>query len=155
MTFTSVEPATKSFERLSVDDRLALLWFIYTEMGGAITPAAPGAAASEIVEGLFNQVKELSYDEQLQVMRDLASRTNGTISREYGSLSPDSKLAFWYRLAQGMDDKTIVPMPSDYKMASAAEQLFTTIKGMDFQQQITLLRSSVLNMGTEAKETGI
>ncbi len=157
MTFTStVQPATQSFERLSTDDRLALLWFVYTEMGGAVTPAATGSAGSEIVEGLYNQVKELSFDEQLQLMRDLVRRSStSSITREYGSLSQDSKLAFWYRLACGMDEGTIVPMPSDYEIAEPAEQLLNEIRKMEFQQQITFLRSAVVKMGSEPSSTGI
>ena len=38
-------PATIAlFEKLGVDDKLALLWYAYTEMGRSITPAAVGAA---------------------------------------------------------------------------------------------------------------
>lgn len=38
-------PATvESCNQLSAEDQLALLWFVYTEMGVTITPAAMGAA---------------------------------------------------------------------------------------------------------------
>ncbi|MEG3973652.1 orange carotenoid protein N-terminal domain-containing protein [Microcoleus sp. herbarium8] len=153
MTFSTTsayDQGKADMQSLNVDDQLGLLWFVYTEMGKSITPAAPGAAGSEIAQGLFEQVKPLPKEEQLQVMRDIASKTNTEISRMYGSMSPETKLAFWYFLAVGMDEGTIIPVPSDYKLPEAGNALLAKIKGMDFQQQIDFLRGTVLEMGAEA-----
>ncbi len=43
----AVPATTEAFDKLSVDDQLALLWFAYTEMGVSITRAATGAAQCE------------------------------------------------------------------------------------------------------------
>lgn len=153
MTFTTVSAYDRGKEALnglSVDDRLGLLWFVYTELGKSITPAAPGASGSEIAQGLFEQVKELPHEEQLQVMRDIASKGNSQLSRMYGSMSPETKLAFWYFLAQGMDEGTIIPVPSDYELPQEGKVLLGQIQSMDFQQQIDFLRGVVLPMGTES-----
>jgi len=147
----NLKQALDTYNSLSVDDKLAFLWFVYTKMGSSITPAAPGAAEDAIAEGLYNQVKELSQQEQLEVQRNLLQNADTTISREYGSLKENTKLLFWYRLAQGMDSGTIIPMPEDYKMADAGQQLLTQLEGMEFQQQITFLRSSVVDAGSEPK----
>ncbi|MGM3305666.1 orange carotenoid protein N-terminal domain-containing protein [Anabaena sp. WFMT] len=158
MTYTQTHDPTirehiQAWQKLDVDQQLALFWFIYKEMGGSITPAAPGAStvSPEIAEGLFNQVKELSHEQQLQVQRDLINKADNLISREYGSLSDTTKLLFWYRLSQGMENGTIIPMPNDYELTSASEALFGKIKGLAFEQQITLFRDYVSPMGTEAK----
>ncbi|MBD1934103.1 MULTISPECIES: orange carotenoid protein N-terminal domain-containing protein [Cyanophyceae] len=153
MTFTttgSYDKGKEALKGLNVDDQLGLLWFVYTKMGKSITPAAPGASGSDIAEGLFNQVKELSHEEQLQVQRDIATNANTQISRQYGSLSPETKLAFWYFLAQGMDNGTIIPMPPNYELPQEGKDLLAQIEGMDFQQQIDFLRGAVLPMGAEA-----
>ncbi|NJK75610.1 MAG: Orange carotenoid protein [Oscillatoriales cyanobacterium RU_3_3] len=153
MTFTTTSAYDRGkadIQSLSVDDRLGLLWFVYTEMGKSITPAAPGASGSDIAQGLFDRVKELPYEEQLQVMRDIASKTNTEIGRIYGSMSPETKLAFWYFLAVGMDEGTIIPMPPDYQLPEAGKTLLGKIQSMDFQQQIDFLRGTVLEMGAEA-----
>lgn len=155
MTFTKDEAIGRcrsAFQHLDVDTQLALFWFIYKEMGGAITPAAPGAStvSPDIAEGLFNQVKALSYEEQLQLQRDLINRTSSTLTREYGSMGDTTKLLFWYRLAQGMDAGTIVPMPADYHLADEAQELLTQIKNLGFEKQITLFRDIVSPMGAEA-----
>jgi hypothetical protein len=149
MTYLKENPdqALQEFKNLNVDDQLALLWFVYTEMGKSITPAAPGAAGDEIAEGLFNQVKEKSHEEQLQLQRDFLNNADNTISREYGSLSDNTKLLFWYRLAQGMESSTIVPMPPDYQLQGKAKELLEALKGAEFEQQITFLRNSVTSSG--------
>jgi hypothetical protein len=93
-TTSSYDQGKEALKGLSVDDQLGLLWFVYTKIGSSVTPAAPGAAGSEIAQGLFNQVKELSHEEQLQVQRDIASNADTLISREYGSLSPKPNWLF-------------------------------------------------------------
>jgi hypothetical protein len=137
------------FQGLSVDEQLALFWFVYKEMGTSVTPAAPGAstAAPEIAEGLYSQVKELSQDEQLQFQRDLVARTGGDLARHYGALSDTTKLLFWYLLAQGMDSSEIVPFPDDYQLTGTAQSLLEKIKQIEFNEQITFFRDIVGPMG--------
>lgn len=149
-TAGSYDQGKQALKGLNVDDQLGLLWVVYTKLGKSVTPAAPGASGSEIAQGLFNQVKELPHQEQLQVQRDIASRANTQISREYGSLSPETKLAFWFFLAQGMENGTIIPMPPDYELPQAGKDLLARIEGLNFQQQIDFLRGAVLEMGAEA-----
>ena len=153
MTVTNVsayDQGKEALEGLTTDDQLGLLWFVYTKLGKSITPAAPGASGSEIAQGLFNQVKELPHEQQLQVMREIVEKANTQLSRQYGSLSPETKLAFWYFLAQGMESGTIIPMPPDYEFPEAGNVLLGRIENMDFQQQIDFLRGAVLVMGAEA-----
>ncbi len=154
MTYTTTNTQSEllqALQSLDIDQQLALFWFIYTEMGESITPAAPGAStvSPEIAESLFNQVKAMSRDEQLQVQRDLIARKNTLIGREYGAFSDTTKLLFWYFLAQGMDEQTIVPMPDDYELSSEANDIFQRIKKLDFGQQITLFRDYVAPMGSD------
>lgn len=153
MTFANLDQninaSESAFKRLGVDDQLGLLWFIYVRMGQSITPAAPDAASPDIAQGLFDQVKALDSQDQLEAMRDIAREKNTVISREYGSLSANTKLAFWYKLAKGMDDGTIIPVPQSFTLSDEAQKLLAAVEGMDFEQQITLLRDAVMPMGAE------
>ncbi|MBD2678240.1 MULTISPECIES: orange carotenoid protein N-terminal domain-containing protein [Nostoc] len=158
MTYTQTGDPTirqhvEAWRQLNVDEQLGLFWFIYKEIGKSITPAAPGAstASSEIAEGLFNQVKELSHEQQLQIQRDLINKVDTQISREYGSLGDTTKLLFWYLLSQGMDNRTVIPVPGDYRLSSGSQALFSRIQALPFEQQITLFRDYVAPMGAEAK----
>ena len=160
MTFITrdetIRKHAEAFQRLDVDQQLALFYFIYKEMGGAVTPAAPGAStvSTEVAESLFNQVKDMSHEEQLQLQRDLITNRNSLIAREYGSLSDTTKLLFWYRLAQGMDSGTIIPLPANYQLSSEGQNLLEQIKGLEFQKQITLFRDIVSPMGVDPESAG-
>jgi Orange carotenoid protein, N-terminal len=150
-TSNSTSNLVSSFQALDVDQQLALFYFVYREMGESVTPAAPGAStvSTDIAAGLFNQVKELSREEQLQVQRDLIQHKNTLICREYGALSDTTKLLFWYYLAQGMDEGTVIPMPAEYQLSGEAESLLNQIKAMPFEQQITFFRDIVSPMGVD------
>lgn len=152
---SAYDQGKKALKSLSIDDQLGLLWFVYTKLGKSVTPAAPGASGSEIAQGLFEQVKALPHQEQLKVQREIASRANTEICREYGGLSPETKLAFWYFLAQGMETGTIIPMPPNYQLPQAGKDLLAKIEGMSFQEQIDFLRGAVLEMGAEPASTSI
>jgi hypothetical protein len=145
----------EGFQALDVDQQLALFWFIYKEMGNSITPAAPGAstASEPIAQGLFDQVKAMSRDEQLQVQRDLIARKDSTISREYGALSDTTKLLFWYLLAVGMDEQTIIPMPTNYQLSDAAQNVLNQLKQTEFEQQMNIFRDIVSPMGVDTTST--
>lgn len=147
----SISRAVGSYTNLSTDEKLALLWYVYTKMGTSVTPAAPGAASDEIAQGLFDQVKELSFEEQMAVQRKIIEGQDSLISREYGSLRENTKLYFWYRLAQGMEAGTIIPVPDNYEPNGAVTKLLSQIELMEFEQQITFLREVVAFAGAEPK----
>lgn len=141
-------PATIArFNQLSAEDQLALIWFAYTEMGKTITIAAPGAASMVLAEGLLNQIRQMPPQQQTQVMFDLANRADTPISRAYALFSPNIKLGFWYQLAQWMEERIVPPIPSDYQLSPAAEAVLQSIRELDAGQQITVLRSAVVDMG--------
>jgi hypothetical protein len=156
MTYTTSNVAPEwvsGFQGLDADQQLALFYFIYKEMGASVTPAAPAAStvSPAIAEGLFNQVKELSQEEQLQVQRDLINGENTQITREYSALSDTTKLLFWYMLAQGMDEGSVIPMPQDYSLSAEANELLNQVKGLEFQQQISAFRDIVSPMGSRVE----
>ncbi|HEY9844572.1 MAG TPA: orange carotenoid protein N-terminal domain-containing protein [Candidatus Caenarcaniphilales bacterium] len=145
----AVPATTGMFEQLSVDDQLAFLWYAYTELGRSITPAAPGAANLQLMEGLLNEIKQMSPPEQTQVMKDLACRADTPISRAYGAFSVNAKLGFWYQLGEWMKQGLVVPMPPGYQMSSDVKDVLEAIQKLDAGQQITVLRNTVVDMGFE------
>lgn len=145
----AVENALAAIKRLSADDQLGLLWVLYENMGGAITPAAPGAARTQLIEGLLAQIKAMPHNEQLQVMRDLVNQVNTPVTRSYGIFSNNCKLAFWYQLAEWMRTGEVIPMPRGYKLSPEACKVYNQIAALEFGQQITVLRRSVMDMGVD------
>lgn len=144
-----VGTAIAAFQNLSTDEKLGLLWVIYENMGRAITPAAPGAARMQFAEGLLNQVREMAPQHQLQFMRDLVDKVNTPETRAYGVLTNNTKLAFWYQLAELMASGAVIPVPSYYQLPGHAVDVFGQISTLDFGQQITVLRQIVVDMGVD------
>ncbi|MBE9093915.1 orange carotenoid protein N-terminal domain-containing protein [Tychonema sp. LEGE 07203] len=144
---SAVPATTEAFYKLSVEDQLALLWYAYTEMGISITAAAPGVASMALVEGVLNEIKQMSPADQSKTMFDLASNADTTIGRIYTSLRVNTKLGFWYELGQMMKQGLVAPIPTGYQMSPEATAVLETIKKLDPGQQITVLRNTVVHMG--------
>lgn len=146
-----VVPATIArFNQLNAEDQLALIWFAYLEMGKTITVAAPGAASMVLAEGTLNQIREMPFREQAQVMCDLANRTDTPICRTYANWSANIKLGFWYQLGKWMEEGSVAPIPAGYKLSANATAVLQAIRNIDPGQQITVLRNAVVGMGCES-----
>lgn len=82
-------------------------------------------------------------------MRDLVKKVSNPITRSYGILSLNTKLAFWYQLAKMIKEGTVVPVPANYKMTREVNIVLTALQRLDFSQQITVLRNAVVDMGVD------
>jgi hypothetical protein len=148
-------PATIArFKQLSAEDQLAWTWFAYLEMGKTITVAAPGAARMQFAEAALNQIRQMTFSEQAQVMRDLANNADTPICRTYAAWSANIKLGFWYQLGQWMDQGIVTPIPAGYKLSANAEAVLQAVRELDQGQQITVLRSAVVDMGYDIEKLG-
>lgn len=136
----------QAYSDLGIDDRLALLYLIYEQMGEAVTPAAPAAAEPELAPVLLGDFYQLGKDEQLKIMRDIVNREDTEYSRAYGGLTENNQLVVWYAWAQGMGD-TVVGMPNNYQPTEAINSALKAIKDLEFQEQISVLRLVAGSMG--------
>ena len=143
-----VVPAiTARFQLLSAEDQLALIWYAYLEMGNTITVAAPAAARMQFAERTLNEIKAMSFEQQSQVMCDLANSADTPISRVYATWSVNIKLGFWYQLGEWMAAGSVAPIPEGYQLSSNASAVLSSLKAVEQGQQITLLRNFVVDMG--------
>jgi hypothetical protein len=141
-------PATiESFDRLSAEDRLALLWFAYTEMGVTITPAAMSAVNMVFAENTLTQIKQMPFAEQTQVMCDLVNQTDTPICRTYSSFGTNVKLGFWYQLSEWMKQGIVAPIPAGYQLSAPASEVLQAIRQLEGGQQLTVLQGIVAKMG--------
>ena len=136
----------ESFEGLDTDAKLALLYLIYQKMGSSITPAAPAATEPELAPKLMGDFYNLSKDEQLSVMRQIVNRENTEYSHAYGAIKENNQLMVWYAWAQAMGD-TVVGMPDGYEATSAINNALSQLEGLDFDGQISVLRTVASKMG--------
>ncbi|MBE9138974.1 orange carotenoid-binding protein [Nodosilinea sp. LEGE 07088] len=148
-------PATIArFSQLNAEDQLALIWFAYLEMGKAITIAAPGAASMQFAEPTLEEIRKMPFQQQSQVMCDLANRADTPIGRAYAAWSPNIKLGFWYRLGQWMEEGKVAPIPEGYKQSANAAAVLQAIRNLESGQQITVLRNAVVDMGFDTSNLG-
>ncbi|MGQ4648150.1 orange carotenoid protein N-terminal domain-containing protein [Lyngbya aestuarii] len=147
----AVPNTVAAFKRLNGDEQLGLLWLIYEylDRGGWSTIASPGVARLQLTGGLLDQIKAMSHTKQSQVMRDLLNQADTPITRAYGILSNNNKLAFWYQLAGLVGSGEFVPVPPDYQLSPAAAEVFDKIALLDFGRQIQVLRQVMLTMGID------
>jgi hypothetical protein len=143
----AVPALTARFNQLSAEDQLAWTWFAFLEMGKTVTVAAPGAASMQFAEITLNQIKQMTFEEQTQVMCDLANHTDTPICRTYATWSANIKLGFWNQLGEWMQQGIVAPIPAGYQLSANANAVLETLKSLDQGQQITVLRNSVVDMG--------
>jgi hypothetical protein len=152
LTADAVPATIARFSQLSAEDQLALIWFAYLEMGRAITIAAPGAASMQFAEPTLEEIRKMSFQEQSQVMCDMANRIDTPICRAYASWSANIKLGFWYRLGQWMEEGLVAPIPEGYQLSANAAAVLQSIRNLESGQQITVLRNAVVDMGFDPKQ---
>jgi len=138
----------EKFQSFDVDTQLALLWFGYLDLKEQLNPAN-STAAQATAGALYDQVREMSPEQQLQAQRDIIGRTDNEVSHSYKSLSSSAKLDLWLRLAQGMDEGTIIQVPSGYELPSNTQDFANSIKQLDFEQRINFMKSAVMEMGAQ------
>jgi hypothetical protein len=150
-----VVPATIArFNQLGAEDKLALIWFAYLEMGKTLSIATPDAVNMQFASSTLSQIKLMSFSEQAQLMRDLANRVDRPICRIYATWSVNIKLGFWFQLGQDMEAGLVTPIPQGYELSSNASAVLQAIRAVDPGQQITILRNAVVDMGFDSGELG-
>jgi hypothetical protein len=140
------KPALERFQRFDVDTQLALLWFGYLDLKDQLKPAPP-ASVEVPGKAVFDQIQALSKEEQLQAQRDLITGAGNEISRAYTALSPNARLEVWLLLAQGMENGTIIQVPSDYQLPAETNEFTNMVKQLDFEQRVTFMLNAVKAMG--------
>jgi hypothetical protein len=143
----AVPEIVASFNQLTAEDQLALLWFVYTEMGITITPAAMSAVNMIFADKTLTQIKQMPALEQTQVMCDLVNRTDTPICQTYSSFGINAKLGFWYQLSEWMKQGIVAPIPKGYQLSAKASDVFQAIRQLVGGQQLTVLQDIVANMG--------
>ncbi|MBD2776669.1 orange carotenoid protein N-terminal domain-containing protein [Iningainema tapete] len=151
MTFTTDDKTKQSvqqFRRFDVDTQLALLWFGYLDIKDQLTPANQ-TSAQDTAGALYDQIKAMPQEQQLQAQRDIAANADTNVSRAYKALSSSGKIDVWLRLAQGIEEGVVIQVPSSYELPSQTNDFVKSIKGLDFEQRIDFTRSALFEMGAK------
>ncbi len=148
MTFTAytnnetTKQCLEEFLRFDLDTQLALLWYGYKDIKDQLSPGSE-TFDQEISESLFHLIQALPQEEQLQAQRDIVAVADTQITRTYKAMSSSGKLFLWLRLAQGMEDGSIITVPDDYQLPSETQGFVEKVKSLDFEERINFMRSVV------------
>lgn len=148
-TDDSTKQTVEKFQSFDVDTQLGLLWFGYLDIKEQLNPGN-STAAQDAAGAVYDQIKAMSKEDQLQAQRDIASGAASDISHTYSSLSSSGKLDVWLRLSQGMEEGVIIQVPSDYELPSETKDFVAQITSLDFEKRIDFMRSTVIEMGTKS-----
>lgn len=167
MTSANMDSLNKSvaaFKQLDIDDRLAALALIYQNVAGSV-PANALTSSSEVT-GLVGKIGELSQERQVDALRDLLPATkndqnettldpnpskaltelisggNTIPTSEYGNMPTESKLAFWYQVAQKLGNG-VVGIPSDYSPSAKVTELLSSLQSLDTEQKVNFLTQAL------------
>lgn len=140
------QQVVQAFDALDTDAKLAWFYLVYKKMGDSVTPAAPAATDPELAPMLLGDFYQLSDDQQLAIMRQIVNREDTDYSRNYGGLKENNQLMVWYAWAQAMGN-TVVGMPQGYQPTAAINDVLSHIEKLDFEGQISMMRTISSNMG--------
>ncbi|BAY91466.1 MULTISPECIES: orange carotenoid protein N-terminal domain-containing protein [unclassified Tolypothrix] len=140
------QKVVEAFNKLDTDAKLAWFYFVYEKMGDSITPAAPAAAEPNLAPILLGDYLDLSDEKQLAIMRQIVNCEDSDYSRAYGALKENNQLLVWYAWAVAMGDK-VVDLPDNYETTDTMDNLLSQLEGLEFEQQMSVMRTIVGNMG--------
>lgn len=141
-----------TFKSLPVDEQLAALALIYSEVSGSITSATLKRTSPEVAIQEVHQIEHMSQQEQLLTLRDLLTGAGSSpITIEYQSLDTNTRLSMWYQLAQKMGSalaqagglSPIATIPNTYTVSSQLAEFLNSLKSMDFEHLVSFLSSVV------------
>ncbi|MGL5794841.1 MAG: orange carotenoid protein N-terminal domain-containing protein [Waterburya sp.] len=142
---------------LEIDEQLAVLWYVYRDLvKESITPEPERPDENlEKSEGLIEEIKQMSSEDQLQVQRDFLIGKDRKEFQTYKEYSSNQKLFFWYRLAQEMEKNTVVQVPGDYQLSPDAQQLLDSVKNLPFSSQLVFMRDVVGLSAAQSTEENV
>lgn len=166
MTATNIDPisqAVSTFSRLDIDDRLATLGLLFNEIVDEIPANVIDSLPTGTAAGLVAQIQQISPEQQLSALRDILLATRNDQDEvildphpskaavelaqgrttvptgQYGALSIEEKLAFWYLLAERLGTN-IIDIPGDYEPSEQAQSLCNSLLSLNTNDVVAFLQ---------------
>ncbi|MBW4554710.1 MAG: Orange carotenoid-binding protein [Trichormus sp. ATA11-4-KO1] len=158
-----VQQNASKFKQLHIDDKLAVMGRLYTEIANQLPADMIDALPTQKAADLVAQIQQVSPEEQLYALRDLLPATKndqdeimldphptkatvelaqgGTTipTGEYGAMHFEAKVAFWVLLAERLGT-TIIDIPHDYSLSEPATEVLNSLKSLDTNDLVSFLK---------------
>jgi hypothetical protein len=167
MTSTNINPvaqAVYNFKKLDVDERLGILGLLYPKVSQAISADNIQSLQTQNATNLVSQIQQLSSEEQTLALRDLLSVVSNNPDEiildphpskamvelakggtkvstgDYAALNPESRLAFWYLLAQRLGSG-INNISRDYQPSRQAKEVLSNVQSLNTNELVSFLQA--------------
>jgi Orange carotenoid protein, N-terminal len=165
----NVETVILKYRALDADDKLAVLAQLYGEVAAEVAPTfSQSNVVDEGATNLVKQIQQMSSEQQLDALRGLVAgkqsegesvldehptKALGELfaggkdstsfsTSEYDSLSSDSRLFFWFQLAQNLG-KSIVGVPNDYMPNERVSEVLDLVGTPGVEDLVSLLKKAL------------
>ncbi|HEY9881131.1 MAG TPA: orange carotenoid protein N-terminal domain-containing protein [Leptolyngbyaceae cyanobacterium] len=142
-TRVDFEQAIDSFKRADAECKLSVLWHIYQELGNESSSPAPAAMYSQVVNHLIGHLQQVSREERADALKDIINGAETRFGREYSDLNINMRLAFWYRLAKGLDPALVGANKNCQDNSKLGQEIIRFLGDMDLNQQMHFLRQAL------------
>ncbi|BAZ09461.1 hypothetical protein NIES4071_12690 [Calothrix sp. NIES-4071] len=172
MTFAdvkNVETVILKYRALSADDKLTLLAQLYGEVAAEIAPTVSQSNVSDDgATNLVKQIQQLSSEQQVDALRGLVEgkqsegetvldehptkalgelftggeNSSSFSTKEYDALSTDSRLFFWFQLAQNLG-KSVVGIPGDHMPNERVSEILDLVGTPSVEDLVSLLKKTL------------
>lgn len=142
----NTQRALSMFQQYDIDTQLALLWYGYLDIKDELNPGPP-QAADRMAHTIYDEIKVLPQEQQLQAQRDILSGAESQFGRTYSALSNSARIEIWLLLGQGMESGEIINVPSDYKLPEQTHEFSDFISGLSFEERVEFMQAGVQGMG--------
>jgi len=96
---------------------------------------------------IYDEIKVLPQEQQLQAQRDILSGADSQFGKSYSALSNSARIEIWLLLGQGMESGEIINVPSDYKLPEQTHEFSDYISGLGFEERVEFMQAAVQAMG--------
>lgn len=157
------------YRALDANDKLTLLAQLYGEVAAEIAPTVSQSnVTDDAATNLVQQIQQMSSEQQVDALRGLVegkqsdgetvldanpSKALGELftggekstsfsTKEYDSLSTDSRLFFWFQLAQNLG-KSVVGIPADHMPNERVSEVLDLIGTPKVEDLVSLLKKAL------------
>jgi len=139
---SNLDSTVARFHRASADVQLVILHCLAKKLHQASTKTTPSAYFSQKVQAVIKQLQQLPRPERHHALEEILTGVPTRLTEAYEELDTNMRMAFWYRLANGRRDESLLP-GSSLQSTSDPGDLLAELESRDSNELVSFLRDAV------------
>ncbi|NJL85322.1 MAG: hypothetical protein HC886_04075 [Leptolyngbyaceae cyanobacterium SM1_1_3] len=149
---SSSDKLVQQFRQLPVDDQLSILWQLFHQMEKAEAIATADQITPQTAQLFLQKLLQIDKPQRLAIVRDIVAKADTRFGRGYSGLDRNVQLAFWYELAQAIEQRKALAPPEDYALSERAEAVWRSLQTSSAQEKAEFAQTVILSMGSDVAE---